>query len=138
MKNESELCPCKSGEAYSNCCQQYHRGVLPSTALLLMRSRFSAYALGLADYIIETTHPGYTAYQKDRSQWITQIMHFSKNTIFENLEILEFEDSLETAYVTFKAHLKQHNRNASFIERSRFFKVGEKWLYVDGKTQAIE
>ncbi len=45
-------CPCGSGLKYKKCCQKYHKGALPSTALLLMKSRYSAYALGLADYIM--------------------------------------------------------------------------------------
>eukprot|EP00465_Bigelowiella_longifila_P014130 CAMPEP_0185266748 /NCGR_PEP_ID=MMETSP1359-20130426/32159_1 /TAXON_ID=552665 /ORGANISM="Bigelowiella longifila, Strain CCMP242" /LENGTH=247 /DNA_ID=CAMNT_0027856719 /DNA_START=1 /DNA_END=741 /DNA_ORIENTATION=- len=43
---------------YDDCCGKYHAGVqLPPTPEALMRSRFSAFVLGDAEYIIKTTHP---------------------------------------------------------------------------------
>lgn len=55
--NSSRLCPCKSNISYSDCCEPYHNSTkLPSTAEQLMRSRYSAYALKLINYLIETTH----------------------------------------------------------------------------------
>ncbi|MDD2950112.1 MAG: YchJ family metal-binding protein, partial [Sulfuricurvum sp.] len=50
-------CPCHSGEKYKKCCQPYHKGILPSNAQKLMRSRYSAFALELSNYIMATTHP---------------------------------------------------------------------------------
>jgi SEC-C motif-containing protein len=35
--------------------------------------------------------------------------------------------------VTFKATLFQDNTDISFIEKSRFLKVEDKWLYIDGQ-----
>ncbi|MET0302974.1 MAG: YchJ family metal-binding protein, partial [Microbacteriaceae bacterium] len=46
-------CPCGSGRSYADCCGPAHAGSAPApTAEALMRSRFSAYALGLADYVL--------------------------------------------------------------------------------------
>jgi len=53
---QNSKCPCKSGQKYKKCCKTFHDGEFPKTALLLMKSRFSAYAIGLSDYIIETTY----------------------------------------------------------------------------------
>ena len=60
-------------------------------------------------------------------------MNFSKNTRFERLEILDFIKGEVESFVTFKATLFQDNTDISFIEKSRFLKVEEKWLYVDGQ-----
>ncbi len=51
-------CPCGSGKPYSGCCSRYHSGnaAAPSPEALL-RARFSAYAMQLVDYIVDTTHP---------------------------------------------------------------------------------
>ena len=40
------------------CCAPYHKGKAVPTAALLLISRFSAYAMNLPHFIIETTHAG--------------------------------------------------------------------------------
>ena len=51
------LCPCGSGRAYDGCCGPLHEGAPASSAEALMRSRFSAYALGLDAYVLSSWHP---------------------------------------------------------------------------------
>ncbi len=131
-------CPCSSGKSYENCCQKYHRGTLAENALSLMKSRYSAYALNIPDYIIETTHPKSSQYKKDKKSWKEEISLFSKNTHFHRLDILEFQDGEETAFVTFKAFLTQNGTDVSFTEKSLFEKFLKKWLYKEAlilKTQ---
>ncbi|MFZ0565856.1 MAG: YchJ family metal-binding protein, partial [Chlamydiales bacterium] len=84
-------CPCHSGKSYESCCAPYHEGEICPNALLLMRSRYSAYALGNADYILKTTHPQHTDNQIPTKQRIQQIEAFSQQTRFEGLAILNFE-----------------------------------------------
>ena len=44
---------------YDACCGPLHRGERPAaTAVALMRSRFTAFALGDVDYLLATWHPG--------------------------------------------------------------------------------
>ena len=51
-------CPCSSGATYDTCCGPLHAGQkAAATAEQLMRSRYSAFALGLTDYLVETWHP---------------------------------------------------------------------------------
>lgn len=97
-----------------------------------MRSRYSAYALSNAEYIIQTTHPLNPSYTSDRQKWQNDILTFSKNTSFEDLEIHDFEEHENWAYVTFTAYLSQDSQDATFTEKSRFEKVKGKWLYLDG------
>ena len=121
-------CPCSSGRSYKDCCKGFHEGKKPQKAIDLMRSRFSAYALKIADYIIETTHPECFNYQKDKKKWKKEIEEFSDNTVFEKLEIIDdFEDD-KIAFVTFVAHLDQ---DATFTERSYFVKENCQWIYRD-------
>ena len=130
--NPNFLCPCGTQKPYTDCCKPYHEGSLPENALLLMRSRYSAYALKLADYIIQTTHPLNPSYNLHFEEWKRAILHFCETTRFEGLKIVEFVDGENKATVTFTAHLKQQGKNASFTEESSFEKVGERWLYKEG------
>ena len=51
-------CPCGLKDPYSECCEPFHtKQTLPATAELLMRSRYSAYALRLVDYLLYSHHP---------------------------------------------------------------------------------
>jgi len=127
------LCPCGTGKYYQDCCKPYHDGTLCKTALLLMRSRYSAYALSLSEYIIKTTHPENSGYSSDANKWKKEILSFCAMTSFNQLEIMNFTDGKENARVTFVAHLQQKNDDASFMERSLFKKEEDQWLYADGQ-----
>jgi SEC-C motif-containing protein len=131
MQN-NKLSKCHSGKLYKDCCEKYHDGELPENALALMRSRYSAYANGKVDYIISTTHVKNSNFTKDLKKWSAEIKEFCEKTKFEGLDILEFIDNEPTSYVTFRVHLLQGNRDASFTERSKFLKTAGKWYYLDG------
>ena len=54
----SDLCPCGSGIVFESCCEPYLiEREKPATAAALMRSRYSAYALGAVDYLYKTSGP---------------------------------------------------------------------------------
>lgn len=128
-------CPCCSGNVYGACCMPYHNGNLPENAMQLMRSRYSAYKMHLAEYIIQTTHPDNPQYDKDFAAWIGRIIKFSKTTSFNHLDVLDFEPEENTAWVRFKATLMQEDKDVSFTERSYFVKEEGKWLYRDGQVE---
>jgi len=98
-----------------------------------MRSRYAAYALGNADYIIETTHPGSPGYREDLSKWTKEILKFSQKSQFERLEILDFKEKDTMASVTFIAHIMQGKKDVTFTEKSYFEKVRGKWFYRSGQ-----
>ena len=127
------LCPCCSNLAYDKCCKPFHEGKICSNALDLMRSRYSAYALDKTSYIIETTHIDSPSYNMNMQEWEEEIRRFSKKTSFEKLEIMDFSDGEKTAYVTFRAYLKQNEKDVSFTEKSLFEKVDGKWFYKMGE-----
>lgn len=132
MSRSRKTCLCGSAKAYKDCCRPLHRGELADSALALMRSRYSAYALQHAQYIVDTTHPSNKQWRAERQAWIADILVFCRSTAFEGLEVLECEESEDEAYVTFVAQLRQGNTPAGFRERSRFVKVDGQWLYIDG------
>lgn len=121
-------CPCGSRTKYKKCCAKYHKGAYPTSALLLMKSRYSAYATGNIDYIIDTTHPDNTVYTTDTDKWKASIDIFCQDTEFLGLKIVGFEDGESEAYVSFVASLS----SCDMAERSRFIKEENRWLYESG------
>lgn len=103
-------------------------GSAAPTALALMRSRYSAYALGLAEYIIQTTHPQNPLYEKNLKKWAEEIRSFSRETQFVQLVIEGFGED----WVAFIAHLVQNDRPVLLKEKSQFAKLKGKWLYLIG------
>lgn len=132
------LCPCHSGKKYDKCCQALHDGAFPENALSLMRSRYSAYALQKAEYIIKTTHPDNPDYNENHKRWNQEILHFCQNTQFQGLEILEVIEGADESYVTFNAHLLQNHHVYNLVEKSRFVKNGKQWLYRDGINSNLQ
>src|ERR1043165_9337696 len=52
-------CPCTSSRSYGECCEPFLSGkAKPPTAEALMRSRYTAYAVGQVDYVAKTDDPG--------------------------------------------------------------------------------
>jgi len=116
----NSACPCGSGKKYKKCCMPFHKGSNPKDALMLMKSRYSAFAIGDIKYIIKTS-----TFQKD----FDDLKAFSDSCKFKKLEILEFTDGENEAFVTFKATIFCGEKDNSFTEKSRFIKVNGRWLY---------
>jgi SEC-C motif-containing protein len=122
-------CPCGSNIKYKKCCQVFHKGKLTSTALELMKSRYSAYVIKDAKYIIKTTDVNNPDYTPESSQWEEDILEFCNASEFRNLKIIEFIDGSEEAYVKFHVTLFIQNQDQSFTEKSKFVKHNNAWLY---------
>lgn len=117
-------CPCQSGEVYERCCGRFisHQTVAEN-AKLLMRSRFTAYAMNKVDYLNETWHSDYRPQNlqlEDKVKWI-------------KLDILEFSQQGETAVVEFEALLKVSDRVDALHEKSSFVFEQGRWLYTTGE-----
>ena len=119
-------CPCGTGLPYDSCCGPFHDGVTAPTAEQLMRSRYSAFALRLPAYLLETWHPT-TRPRKlvldPAQEWL-------------GLQVLEARGGfLDTdGVVEFRATWRQDGRTEVLHERSRFVREGSRWLYVSGVT----
>jgi SEC-C motif-containing protein len=117
LKNK---CSCHSNKNYLDCCKTFHDGEFEANALLLMRSRYSAYAIDIPDYIIKTTHPNCPEYQKNKDKWRENISQFSQSSFFNNLKIPDFKEYKNGSTVT-------------FTEKSYFEVVDGRWLYLKGE-----
>ena len=122
-------CPCNSGYPLQACCAPYLAGLAPApTPLALMRSRYTAYALGRAAYVEATWHPSTrpaSVVLDPAQRWI-------------GLSILETSgggDDEDSGTVEFVARYKVGGRAHRLRERSRFVREGGRWLYVDGESR---
>ncbi|MBS0444296.1 MAG: SEC-C domain-containing protein [Proteobacteria bacterium] len=120
-------CPCGSGALYAACCGRFHAGeqhLLAPDAERLMRSRYSAYVLGLADYLLATWHPSTRPVRLEPDppglKWL-------------GLEVRRHErHDADHATVSFVARSKLGGRAQRMQEASRFVREGGRWYYVDG------
>ena len=111
----SRPCPCGSS-AYDSCCGRLHRGEAQAeTPEALMRSRYSAYALGETDYVWRTWHP------RTRPPQVSE-----HGLTWTGLEVLEAHDDV----VEFVAR----HEGGALHEVSRFERRAGRWFYVDGDT----
>lgn len=125
----SDDCRCGSGAAYAACCGPVHDGTAPAvTALALMRSRFSAFALGRADHLLRTWHPDTRPRRLDLDDTVT----------WRRLQIVDTEAGGaedDEGIVEFRAQYEQHGRRHILHERSRFTRTREgAWRYLDGEV----
>ncbi|MBV2196100.1 MAG: hypothetical protein KUL78_06320 [Flavobacterium sp.] len=121
-------CYCGNTVSFQDCCEPYIKGIKNApTAETLMRSRYSAFATGAADYLVNTTHISKRKYHNKRD-----ILAWSQANKWLKLEVLA---STETT-VTFKAYYLDENLKAQVhYEHSTFKLENGKWFYVDGEFE---
>ncbi len=126
----SQLCPCGSGLEYSLCCQPYLRGEsLPGTPAQLMRSRYCAYVMQDAEYLLATWHAQarHETLKADITAGFTDTRWLGL-TVFAEAN----GQSSQEGYVSFVARFEAQGHESAIIERSRFLKESGRWYYIDG------
>ncbi|MGR9046411.1 MAG: YchJ family protein [Gammaproteobacteria bacterium] len=130
--NTSDRCLCGSGLPYRQCCAPYHTGDnIPDTAESLMRSRFTAFALHNAAYLLSTwdaaARPVDIDISKDRAEWLRlEIVGTKKGGKHDSKGLVEF-----------RAYFLQDGEEHVMHELSRFKKAGGRWFYLDGVVKSI-
>lgn len=125
-----ENCPCLSGETYSECCGRFHRGdAEAATAEQLMRSRYSAFVVLDADYLLRTWH----------SSTCPVSLELDAELEWRRLDILSTHrggplDSIGT--VEFRAFFRNDGGRGVHHETSRFVRENKRWYYVGMETPA--
>jgi len=61
-------------------------------------------------------------------------LSFPNSTQFRGLEVLDFQDGDNVAFVTFVAHISHNDHETTFTEKSHFEKVDGRWLYRSGEV----
>lgn len=89
-----------------------------------MRSRYSAYVLGLIDYLLATWHPSTSPGELDLSsvKWL-------------GLEVRHTQTTGNAGVVEFVARYREGGRGHRLHELSRFVREDGRWNYIDGEQQ---
>ncbi|SEJ06330.1 SEC-C motif-containing protein [Azotobacter beijerinckii] len=122
-------CPCGSGRRLDECCGRYLSGAPAPAAESLMRSRYSAYALGNIDYLLQTTLPAQQS-GLDREA----IRTWSLQSTWLGLEVEAVELPVgqpEHAFVTFSARWHDASGAHAHRERSAFVRHAGRWYFID-------
>ncbi len=120
------ICYCGNHLSFEECCNPYLKGIKkPDTAEALMRSRYSAFAIKNADYLLATTHISTRKNHKKKD-----ILHWAETNKWTKLEILETTQNS----ITFNAYyLDNHKLPQIHYEKSEFIFENGNWFYVDGE-----
>ena len=121
----NDICPCGSGRSYAECCGPLHAGeARASSAEQLMRSRFSAFAVGDAAYLLRSWHSSKRPAQ----------LSLDPGTRWTRLEILGVSDGgpfHAEGTVEFRAYYRQGSGAEEYQqENSAFAREDGAWVYV--------
>ena len=119
-------CPCESGQSYARCCGPLLAGeAAAASAEALMRSRYTAFALRDAAYLLASWHPG--------TRPATLALDESPPPKWIGLQIRAHRTlDADHAEVEFLARYRVGGRAQRLHETSRFVREDGRWYYVDG------
>lgn len=118
----SDPCPC-GGDTYAECCGPIHAGSPATTAAQLMRSRYSAFVRGDADYLVHSWSP----------EQVPATIHLDPDRQWTGLEIVLTEAGRQldvTGVVEFRASYVDERGPGVVAERSTFARHEGRWVYV--------
>ena len=122
-----DQCPCGSGNKFNACCGPLLNGQSKAkSAEALMRSRYVAYVVKNADYLVETTHPSTReiGLKKSIQKWMKQVEWIKLHIIATTEDRVEFI----AEYITSAAPGRHH-------ECSVFEKLDGEWFYLGEETE---
>lgn len=118
-------CFCGAQAEYGQCCQPLHQGQVAPSVAALMRSRYSAFVLGLDAYLLTSWAP----------QTRPAALSLADQPEWKRLELLEHAEDGECATVLFRATGLAADGWCVLEERSRFIRHDGHWCYLDGDCQ---
>ncbi len=124
MTADDDPCPC-GGATYRTCCLPFHLGAAAPTAEALMRSRYSAFAFGRRPYLRSTWAPATRPRDVDLDDGV----------VWRRLQIVDTArggPGDDTGVVEFRAAFRSAEGAGVLHERSRFVRLGGRWMYLDG------
>lgn len=123
-------CPCGSMAPASRCCSRLiYQGQVATTALELMRSRYSAHVCGAIDYLWQT----WSETTRHRTSQ-DAIREWANSCQWLGLEILDWDKGGEQdseGTVTFSATYRLGDQTHRHLEKSLFRREGGQWRYLD-------
>ena len=120
---EGLACPCGLGDDYAACCGRLHADAPAPTAESLMRSRYSAFAVGDAGYLLRTWHPS----RRPQTLELDPAVQWSRLAVLETNGGGLFD---ATGTVRFRAIYRQAGQRGVLTETSRFVREDGLWSYL--------
>ena len=130
----ASLCACHSQKLFDACCGRFLSGSEKAkTPEQLMRSRYSAYALGdHGEYLLRTWFPA-------TARGLTAEELSQRSCEWLGLDIVAKEQKGDQGVVEFKARFRDENGARQVMhEKSVFQRIGGSWLYVGGEVSSSE
>ena len=119
-------CPCLSGLSFEDCCGPVHADHARAvTAEQLMRSRFSAFAVGDAAHLLRTWHPS----RRPAALELDADLRWYRLDVLGTASGGPFDDR---GTVEFEAFHRSPDGRGSQHEVSRFVREQGRWYYLDG------
>lgn len=134
-KSSDPICPCggrPQGAAYKNCCEPYISGTATAPdAERLMRSRYTAFTLADAAYVLSSWHSGTRPQQLNLeppgaphgTRWLGLTVHCHERS------------DANHAVVEFTARFREAGKAQRMHETSRFVLEAGQWFYVGGDVE---
>ena len=118
-------CPCRFGEPFEQCCGPLlAREKSASTAVQLMRSRYTAFAVGDVDYLLyswdPSARPTDLSLDPDQRWLFLEVLATSAGGLMDTDGVVEF-----------RAHYKTGRQRDSLHEVSKFVRFDGRWVYLD-------
>lgn len=127
-------CPCGSGKPFQYCCEPIVSGQKKApTAEALMRSRYTAFAMGAIDYLVNTTAPEKRG--EDDAEILAEQVKYTNWTGLTIIDKNLGGRADQEGMVEFEAHFETDDQNGTLYEKSNFRRENEQWLYVDGDVE---
>jgi SEC-C motif domain protein len=124
----NKRCPCGSTSSLDDCCGRFITGqAVPDTAEELMRSRYTAFATGAVDYIVETHHPE-TRGELDHDE----VEQYSRSVRWLGLDVVDTQEGKagdDQGWVEFFARYTQGGQEKLHHERSLFRRERGRWFF---------
>ena len=98
-----------------------------------MRSRYSAFALGLGGYLVTTLAVEHPDRAHDEPALVIALSRAKERQRFLGLTILAAHDDGARGEVTFHARIFERGQDRSFTERSTFVRENGAWKYAAGE-----
>jgi SEC-C motif-containing protein len=117
------MCPCGLGEDYQSCCGRFHAGGPAPTAESLMRSRYSAFAVGDTSYLLRTWHPS----GRPRTLSLDPALRWTRLVILQTGDGGLFD---ATGTVQFRAMYVREGQRGVLAETSTFVRHEKLWSYL--------
>lgn len=118
-------CPCGSTDPYKTCCAPLHNGGRADSPEALMRSRFTAFKLGLSDYLLQTWH----------ATTRPAPLNLDESPDWQSLEVLGSSQSGDTGTVHFRAIFCESGQWGYLEENSDFVREDGRWFYLTGQPE---